>query len=455
MSIVVLDVGKTNVKLVVVDEDGNECHTVTRPNFVLPGPPYPHCDVETLWRWILDELTVIARNHAIGTIVPVVHGACAALVAGDGLAMPVIDYEYDGPDSVDDAYAAAIDPFAETLSPLLPLGLNVGKQLFWQRQEFPGDFARATALLTWAQYWSWWLSGVPAAEITSIACHTHLWYPGAGTVSDFARTQGFADLLPPMRSAWESLGPIRPGIAAETGLAPDCRVLCGIHDSNASYLPHLAAHEPPFTVVSTGTWVICMAAGGDPGRLDETRDMLANVDATGAPVPCARFMGGREFAAIAGEGGAGLAVGAADMQALVDSETLPLPSFAPDSGPFQRHHGTIIGPAPETATGWTALASLYCALVTDDCLDRLGAGGPLFVEGSFARNTAYLGILAGLRPTQRVMATGDGTGTVSGAMLLAAWPPRTAAGSTALPPVVPLEVTGLTELRNRWRERTR
>ena len=43
-----------------------------------------------------------------------------------------------------------------------------------------------------------------------------------------------------------------------------------------------------------------MAAGGALDRLDAGRDMLANVDALGDPVPCARFMGGREFALIAG-----------------------------------------------------------------------------------------------------------------------------------------------------------
>ena len=43
---------------------------------------------------------------------------------------------------------------------------------------------------------------------------------------------------------------------------PGTPVLTGIHDSNASLLPHLIDRKPPFAVVSTGTWVIAMAIGG-------------------------------------------------------------------------------------------------------------------------------------------------------------------------------------------------
>ena len=77
-------------------------------------------------------------------------------------------------------------------------------------------------------------------------------------------------------------------------------MVAGIHDSNASYLPHLVARAAPFTVLSTGTWVIAMAAGAGIDRLDPAADMLANVDARGQPVPTARFMGGREVELVAG-----------------------------------------------------------------------------------------------------------------------------------------------------------
>ena len=69
----------------------------------------------------------------------------------------------------------------------------------------------------------------------------------------------------------------------------------GLHDSNASLVPHLIDRKPPFTVLSTGTWAISFGVGATPRALDESRDTLANINIFGEPVPAARFKGGREF----------------------------------------------------------------------------------------------------------------------------------------------------------------
>lgn len=45
-------------------------------------------------------------------------------------------------------------------------------------------------------------------------------------------------------------------------------------------------------MISSGTRAILMVRGTDLARLDERRDMLANVDAEGTPVGTASFMGG-------------------------------------------------------------------------------------------------------------------------------------------------------------------
>ncbi len=156
------------------------------------------------------------------------------------------------------------------------------------------------AFLAYPQYWSWRLSGVAASEATSLGAHTDLWRPYEGRLSSMVDKLGWRRLFPPMRKAWDTLGTLKPEVAAATGLAPDVRVICGAHDSNASLVPHLISRRDPFTVISTGTWVIIMAVGGT-ARLDPKADMLANVDVRGEPVPTARFMGGREYAVLAGD----------------------------------------------------------------------------------------------------------------------------------------------------------
>src|SRR5262249_27791105 len=160
---------------------------------------------------------------------------------------------------------------------------------------------------------------------------TDLWKPRDKTWSSLAQSRGWVRRMPPLRSAAEQLGRVRPGIAAGAGLSPECQVVCGIHDSNASYLRFLMDRErEAFTVVSSGTWTIVMANRGDLHRLREERDMLANVNAFGEPVVTARYMGGREYEAIA-QGS-----DSPTLEALIDvlaSRALALPAFA-SAGPF-------------------------------------------------------------------------------------------------------------------------
>ena len=268
---------------------------------VLRNEPYPHFDVERLWAWLIGGLTEFARQADVAAISTTTHGASIVVATDDGLALPVLDYEHDGPESLRAAYVARRGDYSETLSPELPNGLNIGRQLYWLSHTFPTEFAGATAIMPYPQYWVWRLSGVRVTEVSSLGAHTDLWNPRAATFSRLAREEGWAGLFPPFAKAWEVVGPLKPEVAAATGLPASCGVVAGIHDSNASLYPHLLLRKPPFAVLSTGTWIIVFVPDGPIDRLDPNRDCLANVDAFGRPVPSARFMGGREFELLAGE----------------------------------------------------------------------------------------------------------------------------------------------------------
>ena len=454
MTTVALDVGKTKVRLAAIDERGNEIEGMARPSAARDGPPYPHVDTDELFDWIVDGLRTLARRHEITEIVPIGHGACAALLSGDSLALPVLDYEFTGPEEIGD-YELSARRFAETLSPRLPAGLNLGRQLAWQKARFPEAFERADRLLLLPQYWAWRISGVAVSEVTSLGCHTDLWAPRRGVCSDYARSSGVDRLLPPLRHAWDRLGPLRPELAARTGIRDVCGVLAGIHDSNASYFAQRAAREGQFAVVSTGTWVVVMARGARLDSLDEHRDTLGNVDPLGDAVATARFMGGREFAAIAGGDGLSLPIDSADVLATIERGGLVLPTFVSGVGPFRRAKGEIALPSPSSPRERAAAAALYCALVTDVCLDLVGASGEVIVEGPFARNAGILAALAGLRPHQRVLASSDATGTFAGAACLAAWSrgetTAAARAPAALAPASPAAPARMAAHRARWR----
>ncbi|MBV8474816.1 MAG: sugar kinase, partial [Hyphomicrobiales bacterium] len=164
-AVAVLDVGKTNVKLALFASDGALLWERSRPNEVLPGPPYPHADVEAIWRFLIDALREANRAHSVATIVATTHGCAGALIDEAGLVLPILDYEHPL-DDIEPSYGPLRPPYAATLSPKLPGGLNLGKQVAWQKSRFPGAFGRATCYLTYPQYWAWRLSGVAASEVT-------------------------------------------------------------------------------------------------------------------------------------------------------------------------------------------------------------------------------------------------------------------------------------------------
>jgi L-fuculokinase len=440
----VLDIGKTNVKLCLVGADGATLAEQRRANTILTGGPYPHHDIDGIWSWMLDTMRAFGRIARIGAIVPVTHGATATLVNQHGLVLPVLDYESTLPEQSNDKYAQARPPFAQTCSPSLPAGLNLGRQLAWLAQAFPDEFARTHHILMYPQYWAWRLSGVAAGEVTSLGCHTDLWQSKAQRYSSLVAAMGWQDLFPPLRAASAVLGPLLPALAEQTGLPSDCKVLCGIHDSNASLLRHLGGKVG--TVLSSGTWLIAASFGTPLESLDEQADMLANTNALGQPVACMRFMGGREFAVLAGADATSCAV--TDLQALIDQASFALPCFAEAGGPFAGRAGRIEGPAPQSSAQRYALATLYCVLMSDYCMDRLAAGGAVAVEGSFTGNPYFAALLAALRPAQPVLVSDDASGTTVGGWMLHRGDDAPVPSSLA---VEPLALAGLTGYRDQWR----
>lgn len=453
--VAVIDIGKTNAKLVLVDRQTlTEIAVVTRPNTVLPGPPWPHFDVDGHWTFLLDALRDLHAKHGIDAISVTTHGACAALLDETGaLAAPILDYEHDGPDSVAQAYDAIRPPFAQTGSPKLAGGLNIGAQLFWQFETDPGLKARTHTIVTYPQFWGAKLTGKMAVDVTSLGCHTDLWNPHAGTFSSLVTTLGIDDKLAPVRKPSDVLGTLLPQIAAHTGMSPETPVYCGIHDSNASLLPYVLAESAPFSVISTGTWVIAMAIGGKAVALDPDRDMLINVTALGAPAPSARFMGGREHDVATG--GAYPTPTPQDVQDVLTAQIMLMPAVVPETGPFKGCASAWVGAEPLRGTGTRGAAvALYLALITAECLTNIGHDGAIIVEGPFAGNRTYLEMLSAVMGSD-VYRSSAKTGTSAGAAMLAQ-------GTGTNPPVLnglitipPERAAALGRYAAQWRQAVR
>lgn len=428
-AIAILDVGKTHTKLAIVDAmTATTLHEYERPSISLSSPLGPQLDVQGIEEWIFERLAGTPEASQLRAIVPIAHGAAVVLLERGGAVLAAPDYDNPTFDDVAEHYRLLRDDFSVTFSPFLGRGLNVGRQLYWLQTRAPELFERCDQIVTYAQYWAWRLSGIPACEWTSLGCHTDLWLPLAQKPSLLAVAQGWADQLAPVRAAGDTLASIDARWARKAYLDPHCRVLCGMHDSSASYLA-LSSHRTPgqpHTVVSSGTWTVCMKSGIPQHSFAEHRDMLANVDIAGRPVATARFAGGREYRAIVGADGELVVADEAALPSVLQSKAMVIPSFSETGGPFAGRIGQLIRAERLGAAGRVALASLYLALMTDLLLEWLGAQGEILLDGPLADNAVYGLTLASLRLDQGVRRSSRRQAMVCAGMTLAGfamdWP---------------------------------
>jgi sugar (pentulose or hexulose) kinase len=458
---VVLDVGKTLTKLSLWAPEGRLIAQCNRPNDRIEMGAYVALDAGGIENFVAEGLKQFASLAPVGAIIPVGHGAGAAVVDDQsGLVLPPLDYEHPIPASLREAYSAQRDPFTFTGSPALPDGLNLGAQLFFLESLQPGLLSGQRRILPWAQYWSWVLSGVAASEVTSLGCHTDLWRPFARTPSQLAIARGWSDHLAPLHDAGSVLGLLRPEWVKRTGLSPKVYVHCGLHDSNAALVAARASGElleKEATTLSTGTWFVAMRTPGHGSRvdissLDEKRDCLVNVDVGGNPVPSARFMGGREIELLTGIDTRRIDIVPdqpallASVPAVLASKSMVLPTLAPGCGPFPHGRGRWISMPSDETHRRTAVA-LYAALVADVALGLIDARERLLIEGRFSESQVFVRALASLRPDMRVYVCHPRSDVAFGALSLIE-PGRQS--PSALVRVEPLE-EDLSDYRDRWR----
>ncbi|MBT6135521.1 MAG: carbohydrate kinase [Kordiimonadaceae bacterium] len=425
---VVLDVGKTISKLTLWQQGGKLIKRCTKNNTSLQTEHYPALDVKSTEEWILTTLKEFSQLGDINAIIPVSHGAAAAIVSDGKLALPPMDYETKMPSDIQISYQQERATFSETGSPLLPDGLNLGIQLYRLEALYPDIFKSPAQIMPLAQYWAWVLSGVSASEVTSIGCHSDLWQPNLNEPSSLAKNKGWDKLLAPVHHAGDILGVVRESIAKTTGLNPDVKVYCGLHDSNAALLAarkSLEIADSEATIVSTGTWFIAMRSPSEPidiSKIKEQRDCLVNIDINGLSIPSARFMGGREIVTLIEnedriDRPEDQPVVLNAINEVLSLKSMILPSFSPGFGPFASASGKWVN-KPENPDAVRAAIALYAAMVTNVSLNLISSHSNILIEGRFSKADAFGKILAALRPNDNIYVGNDSHDVSYGALSL-------------------------------------
>lgn len=443
--VAVLDVGKTNKKVLLYDR-AYQVQAETRTAF--DPRECNGLEVEAtdeLLAWFKDALKTFARDYDIRAISVSAHGAtCALLDAQGALAHPVVSYTCPkGAEVQDEFYAKYGDRktvLRETASADVGFA-NIAKMFYYFQTRLPEVWATVEHALFYNTYLGYELTGVMANELTYLGNHNCFWDFEAQTWSRIGKDLGADTLFPEkMLKPWETLGPLKPEIAEACGLSPDCLVACGLHDSNANFLPYLAQGHDDFILNSTGTWCVAMkrAASRSLTGAEIAANLFFNMDATGWPVLTALFPGGMEydkfskFSTLSDESTAAL------MNEVVAARNcFVVPGALPSAKVFVEAEPKVVdrdarydlaqleaGAVPIDAMGqrYFAALNLGLAIGSAEMMRRLSAapGCKVFIEGGFANNLPYCQALAALCPGITIALTNMKEGTSFGAAL-AGW----------------------------------
>jgi sugar (pentulose or hexulose) kinase len=450
--IAVIDVGATNSKVILFDQDLNEIDNRKVRTVHNDIQPYLQLDDAALIEFVTGALKELDAQLPIDTISISAFGATVACLDGAGaLVLPVMDYLSPIPEEVEAAYEQVAPPFSEVFSNTSPSALTVGKQLFWLETEFPGEFARVEAIVPWSAYIGMRLGGRPSMEVSNLGVFTHLLDVKNVTYSSLVTSRGWDRKFAPIRPAWEVIGAFRPD-----GFNGKGEILCGIHDSNANWLRYLSGHEGAFSLLSTGTFVIGFDSDTRLDDLNPDTDVFSFTNIFGKPVACSRFYGGYEFEKLLNGADPTLA-SAEGISEIIARGVFALPAFSDTGGPIagRGNKGCIVGDFEDIPEARASLATLYAALMINELLDTLVSRSDIIIDGPFAQNALVAGMIGQLRGTQKILASQLREGTAVGAGILGRMK-----GDAEMPRLpIPMKICehtsfdGLTQYRAAWKQK--
>ena len=255
--IAVFDIGKTNKKIFLFDENFDVVYTNSiRFEEIVDDDNYPCDDIESIETWIQTEIKTIQKKneYTIKAINFSTHGATLVYLDKDGNRITPL-YNYLKPLEIDfnpfyDNNGGVEEFSRKTASPAYGM-LNSGLQMYWLKNSKPHFWKKVDSILHYPQYLSYLFSNKLTADFTSIGAHTATWNYDDMMYHDWLAKEGI------------NLPEPKPGKNAALSVVNDQEIFIGkgLHDSSSSIIPLLESNKNnnnEFVLLSTGTWIICM-----------------------------------------------------------------------------------------------------------------------------------------------------------------------------------------------------
>ena len=292
----IFDIGKTNKKFFLFDDELNELHHEYQQfEQIEDDDGFLGEDLPTLSAWMKDVVTQVLQNDRYQVQALNFSGYGASLVhlnEQGQVATPFYNYLKPFPEDLlrqfYEQYGPQEQNDLETGSPTLGM-LNSGMQLYWLKKLKPQQFDTIQHTLHFPQYLSYLFTGELATEPTSVGCHTKLWDFQQGRYHTWVQQEGVEHLLPTIIPTDHYVNTELVGQHVKVGV--------GIHDSSAALVPYQQRYDDPFMLLSTGTWNISLNPFTEEvlSRKELQRDCLTFLDTQGQPVKAARLFLGNEL----------------------------------------------------------------------------------------------------------------------------------------------------------------
>lgn len=254
--IAVIDIGKTNKKLFLFDENFKVVFKISdRFEEVKDEDGFPCADIDTIENWIQTEIKNIQNEvqYEIKAINFTTHGASLIYLDKYGNRLTPL-YNYLKPldinkfNSFHEKYGGVEEFSRKTASPAYGM-LNTGLQMLWLKNEKPEIWSKVDSILHYPQYLSYLFSKKITTDFTSVGAHTATWDFDKMQYHLWLKTEGI-NLPAPVNGEIAVLSEVNGKTIA---------VGSGLHDSSSSIIPIIDNHTSRnFILLSTGTWIIAM-----------------------------------------------------------------------------------------------------------------------------------------------------------------------------------------------------
>jgi sugar (pentulose or hexulose) kinase len=291
--IAIFDVGKTNKKLLLFDQQYNVVHEESRKFKETKDEDGFSCeDVTVLTEWINSSFEKLLqdKHFNIKAVNFSAYGASFVYLNENGeIILPLYNYLKPYPKQLQNRfykmYGGESLVAKQTASPVLG-NLNSGMQLYRLKYEMPEAFEKIKYALHLPQYLSYILCSKLNSDITSIGCHTNLWHFQQNKYHRWVNEEEILEKLPAILPCTDVAAQIQDGIVFGAGL----------HDSSAALIPYLSSFQEPFILLSTGTWCISLNPFNHSQLSDYEldHDCLCYLSYEGKPVKASRLFAGYE-----------------------------------------------------------------------------------------------------------------------------------------------------------------